>query len=295
VIIQAPDGTNIEFPDNTPDSEIIAAMQSYTASLKKAPAPKKPAFTAAPAEGTVVPQFDTPATRASYRETMGALPTVGGMIGGAVGGPFGATAGGALGDLARQGLVGDPFSPGSAATQGALQGVLEGGGRLLAAGAGRLAGPVMRSALGGKATQEMADAALSAGTPITGGGVAKMGRQADIAEALAAFAKSGDAEAAQALADNLRATHGAMTQAVERGTPKIDPKIEALAAIVHPHSIPAIAGEALGRYAVGNPTLRSLVALRLLYDPAARAVWAQSPRALAAAYRHFTQADATAR
>jgi len=219
----------------------------------------------------------------------GAIGSVGG-IGGAM---TGAGIGGSAGAAIDQALGQAPPSLRDIGVQGAKQAGLEVLGGLGAGVAGRLAGPLMRSALGRGASLEMAQAALANKAGVTARGIAKMARRADIAEALAAFAKSGDAEAAQAEADLLKGTHKAMQRAADRGTPRINPTLEGVAALMHPHGIPALAGEAAARYAIGNPTVKSYIAMRLA-DPAARAALLQSPRALAALYTHFAAADATA-
>lgn len=144
-------------------------------------------------------------TAPSRERVLSTLPSVGGFVGGLAGiigglgpgsvplGIGGAAAGGAAGEAAREALSGQELDPGRIATTGAVEGGLQAVGGLLAKGAGAVAGPMMRRALGtGKAIMsefpDVAETALKRGIPVSAGGAAK-------AKAL----REGSAEALQSL------------------------------------------------------------------------------------------------
>ena len=110
----------------------------------------------------------------------GALPTVGGTIGGLAGMgtpariPL-AAAGGAAGEAAREALTGEPLSIENIGREGAWQSGAEAAGGLIARGAGALARPVMRSALARlpKGFPNPVETMLRERIPVSSGGLAK--------------------------------------------------------------------------------------------------------------------------
>lgn len=261
-----------------------------------------PRFTAASAEGTVVPQFDTPQSRASYNETMGALPMAGGMIGGALGGPPGAAAGAFLGELGRQGMIGEPLNAGTALRQGVVQGGLEGAGRIIGYGVGQAAAPLMKMALAKGTPAAVRDLALSASP-------GELSRAADVHDALAATQSAfgmPQADLTQELADNLRAAADASTAASSKWV-KMGPWAKRLTASelaggiggavargnlgASLHAIPYTAAAMAANAAATSPALRYYLA-RGLASPGLQGLASQSPRAAAALWSMLSSAPA---
>lgn len=172
-IVTTPDGQRHVFPDGATPAQIKAALASYGP-------PASPA-----SSGYAPPQIRPPMSLAPLAaRSAQLLPSAGGFVGGLAGGgegPLsigGASIGGGLGEGARQLLTGEPFSPAAIGIRGAEQGAYQAVGGTLAKGAGMLARPVMRRALGvGKTIlsnfPDAVETALSKGIPVSEGGAAK--------------------------------------------------------------------------------------------------------------------------
>ncbi len=151
--VQGPDGKVVDFPDDTPPEAIKAAMAKHYGGPAQPTAP-----VAAPAPQKRTAQNNPTVTALGHLDTgpLNALPSVGGFLGGAVGAGVGAipgaiggaALGGAAGEAAKEALLGRKLSPGRIASQGALEGGYQAVGGAIAKGAGKLARPLMRSALG---------------------------------------------------------------------------------------------------------------------------------------------------
>lgn len=154
--VQLPDGRVVSFPDSMADADIAAVIKK-----QMAPAADPTAVeTSGPFAGIPVAAKPSEAMPGRFgmhdqpnpESTLSTLPGVGGAVGGALGGMPGAGLGGAAGEsaaeLIRMAATGKPAeSPVTdIATQGTLQGLLEGSGKAISWAGGKLA-PVASQAL----------------------------------------------------------------------------------------------------------------------------------------------------
>lgn len=179
--VTTPDGTRHKFPNEATPEQIKAALSGYSAQGDTSGG--RPILIP-PQEGYPQPRAMT-ATNPFISRGLELLPSAGGYAGGflgSVGGPAGmiggAAAGGALGEGMRQAIGGGQFSPLAIGGRGLEQGALEATGLGLAKGAGALARPVMKRALGaGKAIlsefPDVVETALKRGLPVSEAGLAK--------------------------------------------------------------------------------------------------------------------------
>lgn len=264
------------FPDDFTDQDISDALTSFEADTHRSPMPQPT---------PVPPWLNALASGTRF------IPSIAGAMGGIAGAPIGASIpaaalGGTLGEAVRQNVMGETPDYGKVATQGAIQGVSEGAGRLLAAGAARLAPPLMRAAgVPGAAVGEALSKSPQA-----------LAHAADVTDALAdvqtAFGHP-DAAATRELADNLLAARDAAQAASSKVIPNISPRYEALAAIFNPHRIPAVATELAARAAFSSPALRYYLA-RGLASQGGRMAISQLPRGGAALWQMLNAAPADA-
>ncbi len=179
--VTTPDGRRHIFPNEATPAQIKAALASYAA-----PDTGKPIMVPAPM-GLSQPKAMV-ATNPFISYGLRALPTIGGAVGGFLGSELGpgaigtAAVGGSAGEGIRQAILnqgyGQPISPLAIGGRGVEQGAYEVTGFGLARGAGALAKPVMRRALGvGKTLlsnfPDAVETALSKGIPVSTQGVAK--------------------------------------------------------------------------------------------------------------------------
>lgn len=173
-IVTTPDGQRHIFPNEATPDQIKSAIARYSA---QPPGPPQMSATSNPFSMYQANMKD---------RAIGLLPTAGGLVGGIAGAPFGgfagavggAAAGGALGEGAREALSGEPISPLRVGGGGLEQGAYEALGQGLARGAGAVARPIMRRALGvGKrilsSFPDVTETVLSRGIPASAGGAAK--------------------------------------------------------------------------------------------------------------------------
>lgn len=192
-IVTTPDGKRHKFPDAASQDQIKTALASYvsreTASVAVAPP------TAMSAARSPVGDLSDRAGRA-----LDLLPDAGGFVGGLVGKAAGpaarvvspalASVGGAVGEGARQLVSGEPMSLERIGQSAATQGAYEAAGGALAKGAGAVARPIMRRAMGvGKTIlssfPDAVETALEKGISVSKSGAAKAaGLRQESSEAL---------------------------------------------------------------------------------------------------------------
>jgi hypothetical protein len=156
-------GRIVEFPDGTPEQEMLAALAQLPDPVAShEPAPPKDYAKFGPMQGMMRDQDE--------RDSRGGLehaPMIGGSIGAALGNVPGAVIGGAAGTLVRdlaRANRGDPNTPTTAlgaaqnvGTEGAIQGALEGGGRLVGKGLGAIGHGLMRGTVPKNIAKDFAD------------------------------------------------------------------------------------------------------------------------------------------
>lgn len=125
IVVEGPDGVEVEFPDGTPPDKIKAVMRRhYGGQAPSSPSVRRDIMNAIP---TMLPGV-------SVGKLASIAPSALGFTGGLVGGVPGAALGGMAGEATRQALMDDQIDPGRMVSSGALEGTLRGAGGVLAWG-----------------------------------------------------------------------------------------------------------------------------------------------------------------
>lgn len=180
--ITAKDGQTFTFPDNLSPEQIKAVLDKHYANQSAPP--------------MMMTAQNNPLTSAASglkRGALGLLPAAGGLVGGmagaGLGGMFfgvpgipagieGAAYGGAIGENMRRTFAGEPQSVSATGGAAAGQAAFQAGGGLMAKGAGAVARPLMKRALGaGKSIMsefpDVVETTLRRGVSVSGAGAAK--------------------------------------------------------------------------------------------------------------------------
>lgn len=172
--VTTPDGQRHVFPDEATPEQIKAALSG------------RPMGTQFPTgQGQELRQTPGLAHRL-FNRGVAALPSAGGLAGGLVGGAaggfpgavMGAGAGGVIGETAKAGISGQPFSEANLGGEALKQAGAEVVGQGIAKGLGAMARPIMKRALGpskkiAKNFPDVVETALKEKIPVSKGGLAK--------------------------------------------------------------------------------------------------------------------------